>query len=176
MMRKLNQKQIQLPTKGMKSDAGYKFEMKEETYNEVLQYLQKDDPNLRNYQDMPHTKVSLILRNYSKSYNSIEWKLGLKVSSLPPNNFIKYKESKTSNFGKVCYILDFVNEELHDGPLLVVQFLETVKEQEHDKAKNSFLVSQGLLDRRKEWPGTQESRTHLEGSKRIKEIKQNEFL
>ncbi|MBW0515214.1 hypothetical protein O181_054929 [Austropuccinia psidii MF-1] len=37
-------------------------------------------------------------------------------------------------------------------------------------------VSQGLLVRKQEWPGTQESRTHLEGSKGIKEIKQNEFL
>ncbi|MBW0554409.1 hypothetical protein O181_094124 [Austropuccinia psidii MF-1] len=131
MMKKFNQLQrleqkTQLLTKVSRNGAGYKFEMKEETYNTVLQYLRRHKPNLRDYRDLPHPTNALILQNYSKSYRSIEWKLGLKISTLPPNNFIEYKDSNAKHFGKICYILDLVSKEIHSGPLLVVQCFEPV--------------------------------------------------
>ncbi|MBW0516299.1 hypothetical protein O181_056014 [Austropuccinia psidii MF-1] len=126
MMKKLNQLQrleqkTQLLTKASKNGAGYKFEMKEETYNKALQYLRRPKPNLREYRDLPHPMDAFILQNYSKSYQSIEWKLGLKISTFPPNNFIEYKDSNSKHFGKSFYILDLVSKDIHSGPPLVVQ-------------------------------------------------------
>ncbi|MBW0512814.1 hypothetical protein O181_052529 [Austropuccinia psidii MF-1] len=77
------------------------------SYSNLLQHLQKEKPHLRDYRKIPHPPQR------------------------PPNNLIYSKKGeKAFQFGWISHILDLGNKEIHEGPIVMVHWLHSVKKRE----------------------------------------------
>ncbi|MBW0509438.1 hypothetical protein O181_049153 [Austropuccinia psidii MF-1] len=104
-----------------------KVELNDDTYYALLEYLQQSHPNLRDHRMLPHPSSSLVLRRFAQNLKSISWVKGSKLSTEPPNDCIKFKKGKQEKFGKAIYILDLCEEEIHSGPLIILEEYEVVR-------------------------------------------------
>ncbi|MBW0525961.1 hypothetical protein O181_065676 [Austropuccinia psidii MF-1] len=104
-----------------------KVELNDDTYYTLLEYLQQSHPNLRDHRILPHPASSLVLQSFAQNFRSISWVKGSKLSTEPPNDCIKFKNGKQEKFGKAIYILDLCEEEIHSGPLIVLEEYKVVR-------------------------------------------------
>ncbi|MBW0574643.1 hypothetical protein O181_114358, partial [Austropuccinia psidii MF-1] len=81
--------------------------------------MQKEQPDLRHYGEIPHPLNARVLRNYVVELTHVSWRYGMKVLKNSPNNLVYIKKGDSDiEFGKVCHILDLGDSGLHNGPLL----------------------------------------------------------
>ncbi|MBW0536002.1 hypothetical protein O181_075717, partial [Austropuccinia psidii MF-1] len=113
------------------------------SYLQLLKHLQKSHPQLRHYADLPHPSHSMVLQNLVCEPPYIPWRFGLKVSKRSPNNIIYLDNGKGEvEFARVAHILVLPNENILKGPLLMVDWLESVQEREVGfEDVDSFLAS-----------------------------------
>ncbi|MBW0517938.1 hypothetical protein O181_057653 [Austropuccinia psidii MF-1] len=106
--------------KNKKSNKDFK-ETDEQTYNYLLRYLKKKNPNLKDYRKALNAKPEEVLRNYVKEIKSLSWKMDINLSSSSPNNMIQFKRKGVIKAGRIAHILDLEREEIHMGPLILVE-------------------------------------------------------
>ncbi|MBW0561984.1 hypothetical protein O181_101699 [Austropuccinia psidii MF-1] len=100
-------------------------ELDEKTYTELLKHLQKKVSTLQDYWNLPYEGP--VLQNYITEHNDLTWRFVLKVSKSSLNNLIYIKRSINEiQFGNVAHILDLEKEGLHQGPILLVHWLDDV--------------------------------------------------
>ncbi|MBW0478412.1 hypothetical protein O181_018127 [Austropuccinia psidii MF-1] len=109
-----------------RSKTSNRKELDEKTYTELLKHLQKKVSTLQDYRNLPYEGP--VLQNYITEHNDLTWRFGLKVSKSSPNDLIYIKKSINEiQFGNVAHILDLEKEALHQGPILLVHWLDDVK-------------------------------------------------
>ncbi|MBW0561484.1 hypothetical protein O181_101199 [Austropuccinia psidii MF-1] len=112
------------------------------SYSNLLQHLQKEKPHLRDYRKIPHPPQSVVVRNYATEHLYLSWQFGIILSRRPPNNLIYSKKGeKAFQFGWISHILDLGNKEIHEGPIVMVHWLHSVK-----KRKEGFEGVEEFLD------------------------------
>ncbi|MBW0504759.1 hypothetical protein O181_044474 [Austropuccinia psidii MF-1] len=109
-----------------------KLEMNDETYIALLKFLQQRHPDLRDCSILPHPLNSLVLQKFAINLKSINWIMGLKLSTERPNNCIKFRSGSNEHFGRIMNILDLRDPEVHAGPLIVLEEYEIVSHRERD--------------------------------------------
>ncbi|MBW0480366.1 hypothetical protein O181_020081 [Austropuccinia psidii MF-1] len=101
------------------------------SYLQLLHHLQEKNPELRHYNDLPHPQNSRVLQNYIAEDLYVLWCFGLKISKHSPNNLVYVKKSDSNiKFGKIEHIIGLRDDKNHEGPLIMVQWLESIKERE----------------------------------------------
>ncbi|MBW0547542.1 hypothetical protein O181_087257 [Austropuccinia psidii MF-1] len=115
--------------KGQLKDYKSFKEVDEKTYEMLLQFLRKKNPNLKDYQNGKNARPEEVLRNYMKEKKEIVWKMDIKLSAKTPNEIIQFKTSKGFQIGRIAHILDLEREELHRGPIILVEDLIPVQQQ-----------------------------------------------
>ncbi|MBW0574563.1 hypothetical protein O181_114278 [Austropuccinia psidii MF-1] len=106
-------------------------ELDKASYPQLLHHLQEENPELRHYDDLPHPQDSRVLQNYVVEHLYFLWRFGLKISKNSPNNLVYVKKGYSNiEFGKIAHIIGLRDDKVHEGPLIMVQWLESVKEQE----------------------------------------------
>ncbi|MBW0504953.1 hypothetical protein O181_044668 [Austropuccinia psidii MF-1] len=136
-MAKFCQRQRLQALKFKKSDpednpAHEKLEINNKTYIALLKYLQQRHPNLHDFSIHCHPLSSLVLQKFAINLKSINWIIGLKLSTERPNSCIKFRSGSNKKFGRIMNILDLRDPEVHAGPLIVLEEYEIVSHQEHD--------------------------------------------
>ncbi|MBW0578052.1 hypothetical protein O181_117767 [Austropuccinia psidii MF-1] len=104
-----------------------KKELDDEMYLKLFNYLKEKVSQLTNYHHLPYPPNRPVLRNYITERQHWKWNFGLLVSKASPNNIIYLKDSLGEfKFGKVCHILDLECEDIHKGPVVLVQWLTNI--------------------------------------------------
>ncbi|MBW0556832.1 hypothetical protein O181_096547 [Austropuccinia psidii MF-1] len=112
------------------------------SYSNPLQHLQKEQPHLHEYREIPHLPQSVVVRNYANEHLYLSWLFGMILSRQPPNNLIYSKKGeKAIPFGSISHILDLGNKEIQEGPIVMVHWLHFVK-----KRKEGFEGVEYFLD------------------------------
>ncbi|MBW0582287.1 hypothetical protein O181_122002 [Austropuccinia psidii MF-1] len=99
-----------------------------EIYALLLVHLRETYPALRHYQDLPHPPNALVLRDYAHEFKSIDWKVGLKISSSYPNSYISFNDEDMIKYGQVSHIIEPKHDQLHTGPIFIVKVLKPSEE------------------------------------------------
>ncbi|MBW0515790.1 hypothetical protein O181_055505, partial [Austropuccinia psidii MF-1] len=117
-------------------------ELDKDSYLQLLRHLQEKNPELRHYDDLPHPQNSRALQNYVVERLYVLWRFGLKISKHSPNNLVYVKKCDSNiDFGKIAHIIGLRDDKVHEGPLIMVQWLESVKEQDEGSEEvELFLV------------------------------------
>ncbi|MBW0471068.1 hypothetical protein O181_010783 [Austropuccinia psidii MF-1] len=111
----------------------------DKSYLNILQHLQKEQPHLRYYRKIPHPPQRR------------------------PNNLIYSKKGeKGIQFGYISHILDLGNEDIHEGPIVMVHWLRSVK-----KCKEGFEGVEEFLD---QWGVQHLKKTYLFGFMSVADI------
>ncbi|MBW0502750.1 hypothetical protein O181_042465 [Austropuccinia psidii MF-1] len=119
-----------------------KKEINNNTYINLLQHLQKKRPQIKDYRNLPHSMEDQVLTNYVTEFTNIEWHFGLKISKNLPKNIIYINtEQGDIKFAKVIYILDLGSKKIHQGPVVVVQWLDCVREYEVGFERVEFFLN-----------------------------------
>ncbi|MBW0519614.1 hypothetical protein O181_059329 [Austropuccinia psidii MF-1] len=63
-------------------------ELDQASYSKLLNHLQKEQPDLRHYGEIPHPPNARVLRNYVVELTHLSWNYGMKVSKDSPNNLV----------------------------------------------------------------------------------------
>ncbi|MBW0537190.1 hypothetical protein O181_076905, partial [Austropuccinia psidii MF-1] len=80
-----------LPQDAKVAKSGKQKELDDAAYNVLLDYMRQSKRDFKDYRKLPHVNEKAVLRNYVTELTEVVWKLGLKVSSKPPNNVIYRK-------------------------------------------------------------------------------------
>ncbi|MBW0541940.1 hypothetical protein O181_081655, partial [Austropuccinia psidii MF-1] len=118
-------------TNKCESSSTRKKALDDSSYLELLRHLQKEQPQLRDYRDLPHPPHSQVLTNFAIEHLHLSWRFGMKLSRHSPNNLIFVKKGKSDiQFAQIAHILDLVNNDVHKGPILMVCLFDPVQDYE----------------------------------------------
>ncbi|MBW0478540.1 hypothetical protein O181_018255 [Austropuccinia psidii MF-1] len=107
----------------------------------LFKFIQKRKINLHDYHKLPYPNEGLVLRNYALEIKDLDWRLGLKVSKNAPNNLIYIKPVLGEmRFGTVAHILDLGCDEIHEGPVLLIRWLDNIKDYEMGFERLDFFL------------------------------------
>ncbi|MBW0479334.1 hypothetical protein O181_019049 [Austropuccinia psidii MF-1] len=99
------------------------------SYDQLLKHLQKRQPKLRHYCDLPHPINSSILKNSVIEHVYASWRFGMIVSKNMPNDVIYVSNTEGEfKFGRILHILDLGNNNIQKDLLLLIKWFEAVKE------------------------------------------------
>ncbi|MBW0481248.1 hypothetical protein O181_020963 [Austropuccinia psidii MF-1] len=101
------------------------------SYIQILNHLQRSQPILRDYHKLPHPCGSVVLRCFATENLCLSWRFGLKIARQPPNNIIYIRKGESDiKFAKIMHILELGDNKIHKGPILMVHWLDDVKNEE----------------------------------------------
>ncbi|MBW0463101.1 hypothetical protein O181_002816 [Austropuccinia psidii MF-1] len=133
LMKKFSQKQclkVQTPDTTTKQGGKSKkiYELRNKTYEILLQYLRSTHPHLRDFCDLPHPQNALVPPNYATDLQSDGWRGGMNISSGHPNSIIYFQDFNSRTYGAASCIIDLDCNNLHIGQILIVKVLKNVEE------------------------------------------------
>ncbi|MBW0546457.1 hypothetical protein O181_086172 [Austropuccinia psidii MF-1] len=101
------------------------------SYIQLLKHLKATQPQLRDYRKLPHPQGSAVLRCFATEHTYLSWRFGMKLSRRSPNNIIYVRKGESDiQFAKIIHILELGDHDIHNGPILMVHLMESVKNRE----------------------------------------------